>query len=93
MSRLSDATAIAREFHWHYERLAPRFGYGTRPESAKPWDEIPQANRDLMVAVVETLLDRGIIAASGPTEADPPPSVSPVTQQGTSDDASRVGPE
>jgi hypothetical protein len=48
-------------FHYNYERLAPRFGYSTRPESAVPWDDVPQPNRDLMVAVVQTLVDRGVI--------------------------------
>jgi hypothetical protein len=64
VSRLSDATEIARQFHYHYERLAPRFGYETRGESAVGWTDVPQANRDLMVATVETLLDRGIIATA-----------------------------
>ena len=100
MSRLSDATGIAREFHRHYERLAGRFGYETRPESAVPWEDVPQANRDLMVAVVETLLDRGIIGigtgldmASGPTEVDPPTSASPVSDAALSDTTGSLGPE
>ena len=63
MSKISDATAIAKEFHYHYERLAPRFGYATRPESAVAWEDVPLDNRGLMVATVETLLDRRIIAA------------------------------
>lgn len=62
MSKVSDATAIARAFHEHYERLAPRFGYETREASAVPWDDVPEQNRGLMIAVVETLLDREIIA-------------------------------
>lgn len=52
---------IAREFHATYERLAPSFGYETRKESAVPWEQVPQANRDLMVAVVEDLISRGVI--------------------------------
>lgn len=46
---------IARAFHETYERLAPQFGYETREASAKPWDEVPQQNKDLMTAVVTDL--------------------------------------
>lgn len=46
------ADAIARRFHEEYERLAPEFGYETRPESAVPWEDVPKANRELMRAVV-----------------------------------------
>lgn len=47
-----DHAATARAFHEAYERLAPAFGYETRPESAVPWDDVPEQNRALMVAVV-----------------------------------------
>lgn len=42
---------IARAFHETYERLAPKFGYETRRESAVAWDEVPEQNRALMIAV------------------------------------------
>jgi hypothetical protein len=55
--------ALARLFHDTYERLAPEFGYETREASRKPWEEVPQQNRTLMVAVAgviaETLGLRG----------------------------------
>lgn len=44
--------AVARAFHGAYERLAPGFHYDTRPESAVPWERVPDTNRKLMVAVV-----------------------------------------
>ena len=53
--------AIAREFHEAYERLAPSHGYETRQESAVPWDDVPERNRNLMAAVVRELRDRGVI--------------------------------
>lgn len=53
---------IARAFHETYERLAPAHGYETREASAKPWDEVPVQNRELMEAVVADLHDRGVIA-------------------------------
>jgi hypothetical protein len=46
---------IARAFHETYERLAPEFGYETREASAKPWSDVPQQNKDLMIAVVQDL--------------------------------------
>ena len=59
------AERIASEFHEEYEALAPIFGYRTREESAKPWRDVPEQNRKLMVAVVQSLLDRGVIDAAG----------------------------
>lgn len=42
---------LARLFHETYERLSPDFGYKTREDSAKPWDEVPAQNKALMIAV------------------------------------------
>jgi hypothetical protein len=56
------AEEIARAFHEAYERLAPEHGYETREASAVPWDEVPQQNKALMIAVVSSLQDEGIIA-------------------------------
>lgn len=47
---------LARRFHEAYERLAPSFGYETREESAVPWDDVPEQNRALMIAVCAELL-------------------------------------
>ena len=58
----SQAEYIAREFHEAYERLAPAHNYETREASAKPWKEVPEDNRNLMMAVVSELLDKRIIA-------------------------------
>jgi hypothetical protein len=55
------AGQIAQAFHETYERLAPDFGYKTREASAKPWAEVPEQNKQLMVAVVQALLDAGVI--------------------------------
>ena len=56
-----DAEQIAQAFHEAYERLAPDFGYKTREASAKPWAEVPEQNKSLMVAVAQSLLDAGVI--------------------------------
>jgi hypothetical protein len=58
------AERIAQAFHETYERLALDHGYTTREAGAKPWAEVPEANRALMVAVVGELLDRGVIEIS-----------------------------
>ena len=55
------AEDIAREFHETYERLAPEHGYETREASAKPWEQVPEQNKGLMIAVVSNLLSRNII--------------------------------
>lgn len=54
--------AIAQAFHDAYEKQAPAFGYETRVESALPWALVPEENRALMVSVVATLIDHGVIA-------------------------------
>jgi hypothetical protein len=58
---ITEAEMIARAFHEAYERLAPDFGYRTREESAKPWGQVPDQNKGLMVAVVQDLLDNQVI--------------------------------
>jgi hypothetical protein len=45
-----NAEDLARKFHDNYERLAPSHSYTTRKDSAKPWEEVPENNRKLMIA-------------------------------------------
>lgn len=65
---MTDAERIAQAFHETYERLAPAHHYETRKASAVPWEDVPEQNRNLMVAVVSDLLDRRVIHASTPFE-------------------------
>lgn len=60
LERLS-LDGVARAFHEAYERLAPSFGYETRPESAVAWEDVPEQQRSLMRATVKDLLDRNVI--------------------------------
>jgi hypothetical protein len=63
---MTDVTAperLARAFHEAYEGLAPSFGYETREDSAKPWDQVPEQNRSLMIAVCAKLISDGEIIA------------------------------
>ena len=55
------AELIAQDFHETYERLAPYHGYETREASAKSWADVPEQNKALMVAVVRSLLEDGMI--------------------------------
>lgn len=50
---------LAQQFHEAYERLAPSYSYQTREASAKPWAEVPENNRQLMVATVDDLIRTG----------------------------------
>ncbi len=49
--------ALAQRFHEAYERLAPEHGYRTQPESAKPWADVPENNKSLMIAVCAEILE------------------------------------
>jgi hypothetical protein len=58
---VTPAEQIAKAFHDCYEKLAPAHSYETRKESAVPWEDVPENNRALMVAVVHELLSVGAI--------------------------------
>lgn len=70
----SGAERIAKAFHEAYESLAPEHGYETRQASRKPWEEVPENNRELMVAVVEQLLGQGDIEFGVLADASGSPS-------------------
>lgn len=67
------AEDVAQQFHEAYERLAPAHGYQTRDASAKPWSDVPEQNRGLMVATVQDLIDSGTIRACAPSGHLPVP--------------------
>ena len=52
---------IARAFHDAYEEIAPQAGWETQERSRKPWEDVPEANRRVMLLTVEALLKRGVI--------------------------------
>lgn len=64
------AELVAEAFHRAYERLAPSFGYETRRESAVPWQDVPEANRRLMTAVVADLFFPSVISVMRPEQFD-----------------------
>lgn len=49
---------LAKQFHDTYERLAPSFGYETRPETREFNPESP--NGRLMVAVCKEIIEQNI---------------------------------
>jgi hypothetical protein len=50
------AEQLARLFHETYERLAPQYDYETRRDTAVAWEDVPERNRRLMVAVAGEVL-------------------------------------
>ncbi len=50
--------SFAQYFHEQYEKLAPAFGYETRKASAVPFNELPENNRKLMIAVATLALEK-----------------------------------
>lgn len=48
---------IARHFHETYERYAPKYNYTTSPETAVPWQNVPENNKKLMIAVAAHMAD------------------------------------
>lgn len=63
--KLKAAGELAKLFHETYERLAPDFGYKTREASAVPWDDVPEQNKNLMIAVAGNILS--ILSKPAPT--------------------------
>ncbi len=47
---------LAQIFHETYERLAPYFNYTTRRATAVPWAQVPDTNKQLMIAVATEVL-------------------------------------
>ncbi len=59
--RLLTNEEIAIQFHYTYEALAPSFGWNPQKESSVAWEDLPETNKQLMIATVAALLARGVI--------------------------------
>jgi hypothetical protein len=70
---MTDAETLARYFHETYERLAPVYGYTTRQATAVPWEQVPERNKRLMIAVSEEVL--ALLRRSAGTPQTPAPPV------------------
>lgn len=53
---MPDAESVAKLFHETYERLAPAFKYETREATRVPWEDVPEQNKHLMIAVTAEVL-------------------------------------
>ena len=60
------AEQLAALFHRTYEALAPSHGYETREASAKPWADVPEPNRSLMITIAGRVLAEWPTIAAGP---------------------------
>lgn len=54
---------IAKLLHDAYERHAQTNGWETQAASRKHWDEVPEANRNTMIAMVDEILPGLMISA------------------------------
>jgi hypothetical protein len=59
---MDPAELIAGIFHATYETLAPEHGYTAREATCVDWQDVPEPNRSLMIAVVRNMLNSGVIA-------------------------------
>lgn len=48
---------LARMFHKYYERFAPKYGWKTREESARPWRKVCRTNKRLMTEVCQKVIE------------------------------------
>lgn len=53
---VTNAERLAGLLHEAYQ-LAPNYGYQTRKASAKPWKDVPEPNRSLMIAIAQEIID------------------------------------
>ena len=51
-----EAEYLARRFHEIYEALADNFNYKTRLDSRCDWKDVPQKQRELMIATAREIL-------------------------------------
>jgi hypothetical protein len=58
---LEEAVKIARAFHDEYEAFAEMHGWETQEATRVAFDDLPEANRKVMVDTVLALLSRGVI--------------------------------
>lgn len=58
----ANACYVAQAFHEAYERLAPEFAYETREASAVPWKDVPQNNKELMIAVAREIMNNNAVS-------------------------------
>lgn len=53
---------VARKFHETYEEKSAGHGWETQKASRREWPDVPAENKNLMLDVVRTLVENGVIA-------------------------------
>lgn len=53
---MTDIERIAKQFHDAYERRAEDFGWDTQDRCKVEWEDLPEANRLTMMAVVQEVV-------------------------------------
>ena len=53
---MTESERLARQFHDAYVRLVPQFGWAPQSGTTNGFDELPEAKRNLMLAVAEEIL-------------------------------------
>ena len=66
---MPNAESVAKLFHETYERLAPVYNHETRQETRRPWEEVPERNKRLMIAVAAEVLATLFAPDAPPIEA------------------------
>lgn len=59
LKQYRNAEELAKQFHDLYERFAPLYNYKTREKTAVAWEDVPDNNKGLMVAVANAILYPG----------------------------------
>jgi hypothetical protein len=59
---MTRAEELARKMHDAYEAAAPKHGWVTQERSRKPWEEVPEGNRALMIEVMEQVFVPMLVA-------------------------------
>ena len=56
--KIYSAEELAQLFHETYEKLAPKYDYKTKKESAVKWKNVPDKNKNLMIETCREILDK-----------------------------------
>ncbi len=60
------AEQLANRFHDLYEEMASQYGYETRRDSSVEWENVPDNNKQLMIAVCRRILEENEFLSNRP---------------------------
>jgi hypothetical protein len=82
---IPNAESVAKLFHETYERLAPTFGYETQLATRVPWEDVPERNKRLMIAVTAEILAMLFAPVAEPQSPEAPEAQKPDDRPGSTD--------